>query len=282
MKSVTEKAYAKINLFLSVGGKRPDGRHDVETVLYRVGIYDTVTVSAGKGDGITLECDDKSLPTDESNLAFKAAQLYLREAGIGEGVCIEIKKRIPVKAGMGGGSSDAAATLTALNGIFGELSFEKMYGIAASLGADVPFFLYGSDAMLGRGTGTVLTPAKALGTSAYGVFISCGEKLSTGAAYAALDVKRGENVSLSSADKLISALAENDLFAAAGAMENDFEISCEGFSEVAAKMYELGALKALLCGSGPTVCGIFADKSGADAARKMLGDGAFCATLGVK
>jgi len=281
MEAVTKKAYGKVNLFLSVGGKRSDGRHDVETVLCRVGVYDTVTVRRGRAGEIKLTCDDSALPVNEENIAYLAAMRYFEHVGACHGVDIDIKKRIPVKAGMGGGSSDAAAVLLALDELYGELSFDTLLEIAASLGADVPFFLYEKDIMLGKGTGAELFECGELGFKGYGVFVSHGEKLSTGKAYERLDNIRGNANQLKKADKLLLAIAEKDLFGVAGAIENDFELCYESFEEIADALYGLGCSKAFLCGSGPTVCGLFDSLEGAERACVMLRYKTFVAKLGI-
>ena len=279
MKSITKNAYGKVNLFLAVGGKRADGRHDVETVLCRVGVYDTVTVTEIEGNKVELVCDDKSLPTNEENIAFLAALRYFEHSGLDKGVRISIEKRIPVKAGMGGGSSDAAAVLSALNDMYGALAFDGLCVIASGIGADVPFFLYEKNVMLGKGTGTELYECGELGFEAYGVFVMHGEKLSTGKAYEALDNAKQGNTVLRKADGLIGALY--DVFKTAGEIQNDFELCCSTFNEVADKLYELGALKAFLCGSGPTVCGLFDTREAAEAAASVLGYRCFVTTVGV-
>lgn len=280
MRKTTINAYGKINLFLSVGALRADRKHEVLTVLHRVGIYDTVTVSEKRSDGIKLTCSDKTLPTDGKNLAYAAAELYFEKAGIRYGIAIDIEKRIPSTAGMGGGSSDAAAVLTALNELYGALSFNELHGIASSLGADVPFFLYGVDAMLGAGCGTELTPCRGVGFPLFGVFVRYGVKKSTGAAYMALDEKKGDTPLLKTADALLAALEKNDVSAVMGAIENDFELISEHFGEVETALASFGAERSLLCGSGPTVCGLFLSEADAENASKKLPYPSFVARIG--
>ena len=281
MKTVTERAYGKVNLVLAVGGKRPDGRHDVETVLCRVGIYDTVTVSEAAHGQIRLTSDVSGLPVNSENIAYLAALRYFEVSGKPHGIDIDIEKRIPIKAGMGGGSSDAASVLTALDKLYGDLSFSELHEIASGIGADVPFFLYGRSVMLGRGTGTALTPCGEMGVTPYGVFVTHGEKQSTGKAYETLDAKKNGDFTLKKADKLIEEIAKNDVFGIAGAIENDFELCSDTFSEVSGELYELGAMRAFLCGSGPTVCGLFPDRESAEAASKALHYPSFVSRVGV-
>ena len=187
------KAYGKVNLFLSVGAKRSDGKHEVETVLHKVGVYDTVTLEEATSGGITLTCDDAAIPTDERNLAVKAALMYGEKANIDLNCRIHIEKNIPVTAGMGGGSSDAAAVLLMLNEIYSALSENELLSIASALGSDVPFFMYEDRAMVGRGSGDIMSPCESKRDTLYGVFVMHGVKESTGKAYALLDeIKNSE------------------------------------------------------------------------------------------
>lgn len=147
---LTLKAYAKINLTLEVVGRRDDGYHDILSVFQTVDLFDTVTLEAS--DTISLECDESSLATDD-NLVLKAARLLKEASGINAGAHISLKKGIPVSAGLGGGSSDAASVLTGLNKLWGiGLSVDDLTPIAAQVGSDVPYFLTGGTAMVqGRG-----------------------------------------------------------------------------------------------------------------------------------
>ncbi len=278
--AITKKAYGKVNLFLSVGKKRPDGMHDVETVLCRVGIYDTVTVC--KADAISLCCDDKSLPVNGENIAYAAAERYFEAAGVNGGAEIFIEKKVPVKAGMGGGSSDAAATLLALNELYGLLSFDKLAEIASSLGADVPFFLYEKDIMLGKGTGASLTPCGEWNFELYGLFVSCGEKPSTGKMYSLLDLTRSEDFEQKNAEKLLAAIEKNELSAALSEIHNDFEICYEGLADLKMTLAKAECKKIFLCGSGPTVCALFESEESALKAKKIFRDIAFVCKIGTK
>ena len=281
MKSITKKAYGKVNLFLSVGKKRPDGRHEVENVMCRVGMYDTVTVTATDIPEIRINCGEAQLPLNDDNIAYLAAKLYLEKAGIVGGADIKIEKRIPIKGGMAGGSTDAAAVLEALNEIHGALDFNTLCDIAASLGADVPFFLYGDRVMLGRGTGTTLTEIGKVDFDMYGVFVRHGEKLSTGAAYGMLDTLRGENAALKLCDEIEEAIAQKDLFALAGAIENDFELVYPRFASIKKALVNAGCITAFLCGSGPTVCGLLQNEEQAKAVSRKLPYDNFICKIGV-
>lgn len=277
MKIIEKKAYGKVNLFLSVGAVREDGRHEVETVMQRVGIYDTVTVEEAPQSGsISLVCDDANLPVNEENIAYLAAKKYLDSTKRTQGIQISIEKRIPVKAGMGGGSSDAAAVLIALNELYSDLNFNELAKIASSIGADVPFFLYDTDTMLGKGTGTELYALDVKRLDAYGVFVTYGEKLSTGKMYGELDSVRGNNGTATvSSQSLISAMRDGSLDKTCKEIKNDFEQCCPTFNEVSEALTKLGCKKAFLCGSGPTVCGVFESEEKAVKAKKLLDYPAF-------
>ena len=154
MKTISGKAFAKLNLYLSVEGLRTDGYHELETVFQAVDLCDLVAITVHRQGGISLRCSLPYLPTDGRNLAVKAAELFFELSGVqNPGLNINIKKNIPVGAGMAGGSTDAACVLRLLNRAFGMPLGEKaLHRGAQSLGADVPFCLMGGTALAG-GTG---------------------------------------------------------------------------------------------------------------------------------
>ena len=141
MKDIKVLCPAKVNLYLRVVGRRPDGYHEVVTVMQPLTLADVLTVSLG-GEGISLRCDRPELPQGEENLVWRAARRFQEETGLLPGVRLTLAKRIPVAAGLGGGSSDAAGTLLALNELAGKpLADSRLHHLASRLGADVPFFL---------------------------------------------------------------------------------------------------------------------------------------------
>lgn len=153
------EAPAKINLFLRVLGRRPDGFHEIDTLMVPISLSDRLVIRPMDEPGVRFSCDDKSLPTDRQNLVVRAAEDFLAESGVESGVEIELHKRIPHGAGLGGGSSDAATTLLALNRIFhGVLTDDVIHALAARLGSDVPFFLVRGPAFC-RGRGEHVVPA---------------------------------------------------------------------------------------------------------------------------
>ena len=189
MIAVKEKAYAKINLFLDVINKRDDGFHDVKTVMHTVSLCDDVTVFYTPSDkrSIRVSVDgNKYLPQDSRNLAYRAAQLYLDKCAISANVDIKLKKRIPVAAGLAGGSSDAAAVLRAMNKANKRLLTDKALAeISSELGSDVPYCLMGKTALC-EGRGEIMTrlPDVSVG---YAVIAIADEFVSTPKAYGALD-----------------------------------------------------------------------------------------------
>ncbi len=154
---ISLKAPAKINLFLEILGKRDDGYHEIETVMQEIDLVDNLQFEEIQ-EGVRLNCNDKNIPSDENNLVCKAANLILNECGIRKGVLISLEKNIPVGAGLGGGSSDAAATLKALNLLWKiGLNDAELMEFAAKLGSDIPFFIKGKTALC-SGRGEKITP----------------------------------------------------------------------------------------------------------------------------
>ena len=154
---ISLKAPAKINLFLEILGKRDDGYHEIETVMQEIDLVDNLQFEETQ-EGVKLKCNDKNIPSDENNLVCKAANLILNECGIKKGVLISLEKNIPVGAGLGGGSSDAAATLKALNLLWKiGLNDAELMGFAAKLGSDIPFFIKGKTSLC-SGRGEKITP----------------------------------------------------------------------------------------------------------------------------
>lgn len=282
MTKITKKAYGKVNLFLSVGELRDDNKHNVETVMHKIAAHDTVTVCEAENVGITVACDMPTLSVGRDNLVYKACEEYEKRMGKPVSVSAHIEKRIPIAGGMGGGSSDCAATLLALNELYGALSFNDLVDIAAALGSDIPFFLYEDRAMIGRGTGEKMTPCAPVKADVYGVFVMGGQKRSTGAMYASLDAKKAEMRLLGrvlSSNNIVRALENGDVLQILKEIRNDFEICSEGFEKVKTELEAFGADRVFLCGSGPTVCGIFLDKEKAEKAASGLDGKSFLAKI---
>lgn len=280
MRAIKERANAKINLFLDVISRREDGFHDIKTVMHSISLADEVTViykpSAKTNIRISLK-GNRFLPVDEKNLAYKAAKLFLDSAKITADIEIRLEKRIPVAAGLAGGSSDAAATLRAMNKIFGRLFGERaLYRMAEILGSDVPYCLYGKTALC-EGRGEILTKLPD-GLNLNVVVAISNERVSTPVAYAGLDGAFSnfdgtkKTVDPSVYDNLIISLESGDL--TGECLFNIFEKTvfdvCPRALKIKNTMYELGAQYALMSGSGPSVFGVFKNKADAEKACSAL------------
>ncbi len=257
------KAPAKINLFLEILGKREDGYHEIQSIMVPVSLFDEIKLM--ESEDIKVECNDPSLPADDSNLAFKAAVLYLSYTGIERGVYIKIKKNIPIAAGLGGGSSDAAAVLKGLNRIYKRLSQKELFELAKKIGADVPFFLYESPC-LAKGIGEILEPLPYI--PFYLVLITPDIQVSTAWAYREYDKMVLTKSEQSSIKKL---WMEGKLEAL---LKNDLEMVTERHYPVIGDIKRLllgrGAKGVLMSGSGPTVFGIFDSEKETEEAIKDL------------
>ncbi len=247
------KAYAKTNLYLDIVGKRENGYHDIDTIMQSVSVYDTVTLQL-KSNGFSVKCDDQLL-CGEDNIAFKACVAFAEHCGYNGGADVYIKKRIPVAAGMGGGSADAAAVLLLLNKATGKhVSLDELTEIAAKLGADVPFFLIGGTARA-QGIGERLSALPS--AKLYFVFLKQFEKQSTGKMYSVLDtVKYPKNGNI---DSLIDGLKNTDIEKISSNIFNAFEF-CWDFPKMVKPFADFNSIKVFLSGSGPTVCAVFSSE----------------------
>jgi len=249
------RASAKVNLVLEVLGKRPDGYHELSTVMQAVDLFDRLTVEAAAT--ITLETSEPALPTDDRNLVVRAARLLQEAAGIEAGARIVLDKRIPLAAGLGGGSSDAAATLLGLNRLWGlRWRRERLVELAVKLGMDVPFFL-GRGRALGTSRGEVLSALPGVGGYAL-VLVNPGVGLSTQEVYGR--VPRGWRAESDGTRRMLDALKKRNVVRVAGALTNHLEHWVEPAMPVIGRMkaalLAAGALGAAMSGSGPTVFGL--------------------------
>ena len=260
---IRRPAYAKINLTLDVVGKRGDGYHLLETVMQAVSLCDWV--SAEKADGITVRCTDKAVPTDRRNTCHKAAEVFFGAAGIDGGVNVMIEKHIPSEAGLGGGSSDAAALLMILNELYGKpLDEKRLIGAAAKVGADVPFCVVGGRAVC-RGIGEDIAPLS-YSTGENVVLIKPDFGISTPEAYRIFDEKKA--ASQRGTEKFTEAVVRGDV----PELTNDLEAAL-GDPRIEAlrrKLIHLGARSARMAGSGSCVYGFFDGEEDAEAAEKAL------------
>ena len=270
------EARAKINLTLDVMGKREDGYHLVEMVMQSVDLHDDVRVTVVRGEkkprGIVLSCSLPFLPTDERNLAYRAAELFYMETGTTLETCeIFIEKRIPIAAGLAGGSTDAAAVLRALNQLHDTgLSRDRLCEIGLKLGADVPYCLRGGT-MLAEGIGEKLTQLADM-PHCYVVLCKPPFAVSTREVYQEID-----SVPLTQrpdTEGMKQALENGDYQGVCGRLMNVMETVTatkrHQIGEIRAVLRENGADATLMSGSGPTVYGLFSDRNAADAAATVL------------
>jgi 4-diphosphocytidyl-2-C-methyl-D-erythritol kinase len=255
--SLRVRVPAKINLWLEVIRKRDDGYHELSSLMLPIGVFDFLELESHGVGGIRLGCDDPAVPTDERNLAWRAAQAFLTTVGSEMDLYIRISKGIPVAAGLGGGSADAAAVLLALNHMFEDrLAMCDLKSLAQTLGADVPFFLYQNPA-LARGIGDDLCQVDGLPDFPL-VLIKPPLTVSTRWVYESLKLTRGlGRINLQTFIAQPWQLRE--------VMENDLEsVTLTSFpvlGEIKGWLIQNGALGALMSGSGPTVFGIFRERS---------------------
>lgn len=268
--SITISAPAKINLALDVTGKREDGYHLLETVFQSISIFDRLNISLTNEKGIKLTCNMPWIPCNEKNLAYKAAAAFMEKTGFDKGILINLNKRIPSQAGMGGGSSDAAAVLKGMNKLSGNmLSDAELCKMSASLGADVPFFIFGGTAYA-EGIGEKLEILPTL----RGIHIVAAKGkggISTPEAYRRIDALESpvhpDTQSLRNAIK--SGADRSTLWQHCG---NIFEevTDLRDVSDIRSKMIKMGAEFACMSGSGSSVFGIFSDLQTAGKCRDVL------------
>lgn len=269
------KSPAKINLGLFILGKRPDGYHELETLLQMVSLYDTLELTALPA-GIELICDHPGVPSDQTNLVVRAARLLLEKGAAGRvlGCRIHLHKNIPAGAGLGGGSGNAGIVLRGLNQLWQlHLSASQLAEIAAQIGSDVPFFL-GSPAALGRGRGerlTALQPAKKF----YVILLFPRLAVATSEVYKGLNLdltKKQKNINI-----LLQFFSESDIASLGAHLHNDLEpIVFKRYPIVQKAKEALGALDpdgVLVSGSGSTVFAIFGDSAKASQAFARLQGG---------
>ena len=256
--SLTVKAYAKINLFLDITGRLPNGYHTLNTVMQQIDLYDNVCVSRTDSE-ITVACNNPDIPCGEKNIAYRAAAAFFAETGIRGGAEINIEKNIPLEAGLGGSSTDGAAVLTALNKLCGEpLNVEQLCAVGASLGADVPFCLTGGTAICG-GTGEKIRPIPC--KKDYFIVVAKPDFFcNTAQAYKKFDMSP---LPTREGFKRFVGMLENGCEAWSGAVYNVFEqlYRDERIEAVTNELKEKGALCAALSGSGSAVFGVFADEN---------------------
>ncbi len=271
IEQISQKAYAKINIGLDVLRRRDDGYHEVRMIMQTVDIWDDLFFEKTKQPGIVLKTDHEELPVDGDNLICKAAALLFREREITEGVKITLIKRIPIAAGMAGGSSDAAAAMRGLNELFGlGYSLRELQELGVKLGADIPYCLAGGT-MLSEGIGEILSPLPAP-PDCFLVVAKPDINVSTGFVYGNLHADTlMEHPDI---DGMINALRTGNLQGITDRLGNVLETVTIKEYPVIEELKELlrnkGAENALMSGSGPTVFGIFTNRDTAEAAAKAV------------
>jgi 4-diphosphocytidyl-2-C-methyl-D-erythritol kinase len=263
---ITKESPAKVNLYLRVLRKREDGYHDILSLMQRISLCDEMVFAPTDG-GIVVRCPGTDLPEDQGNIVYSAAEAFFSRIGAPPEIKITIRKRIPIGAGLGGGSSNAATTLLTLNEMHGSpLAREELMKIGAGIGADVPFFVFGKTAWA-SGIGDLLTEAPFL-PPLWFVLINPGFEISTKMVYQGLNLgltKHGINYSIPrfhAAEDLIRGLL-NDLEKVTLQIHPVLD-------QIKIVLLENGARGALMSGSGPTVFGIFTDEKSACRAEENL------------
>lgn len=268
MNSIDLLSPAKVNLSLHVVAKRPDGYHELSMIMSRVSLYDEIKLTL-KENGVSLNCDDPSVPSGEGNIAWRAAAALIREKTLDRGVHIDIRKRIPMGGGLGGGSSNAATVLMGLNRLTGETAgTEELMNIGLDLGADVPFFIFQKPA-LAEGIGEKLKAVTGL-PRLWLVLINPGIHVPTGEIFGRLNLgltKMGKKLNITRFHRNLSMVRSN--------MTNDLEnVTFEIYPEVReakSLLVKYGAMAALMSGSGSTVFGLYENRKKAENSLAAMG-----------
>ncbi len=270
MDTISLKALAKINLGLDVVRRREDGYHEVRMIMQTIHLYDKLDIAKTKESGITIKSNLSYVPTNENNLVYKAGKLLMDEFGITEGVSVDLNKRIPVAAGMAGGSTDAAAMLYGMNRIFDlGLSRKELMDRGVKIGADVPYCLMRGTA-LAEGIGEELTQLPPM--------VKCPvliakPQISVSTKFVYENLKLNDETVHPDIDQLVTDIKNKDLHAICEHMGNVLEtVTIPAYpiiADIKNKMLESGAVNSMMSGSGPTVFGLFDDE---ETARKAYKD----------
>lgn len=261
-------SFAKINWRLRILGRRPDGYHEVETILQTISLHDDLHFEIDGGGGISLSCDEPDIPADDQNLVVRAASALRERFDVDAGVRVRLEKKVPAKAGLGGGSSNAAVSLLALTRLWNiEATPAELLEIAATLGADVPFFLVGG-CVEATGIGATISPLPDTSVDvAHLIVITPNASISTAKAYSALGsaaLTTSRNDPILSSSHRGAKIGNSQLWPLRDSLNNDFEsvifdIEPE-IRRTKETLLQAGALEALLAGSGSSVFGIFGSR----------------------
>ncbi len=269
------KSFAKINIGLDVVSRREDGYHNIKTIMQKVSLSDILSVE--RTDEIKITSSASFLPTDERNLVYKAILAFREYTAVNAGLYVHIQKRIPTQAGLGGGSSNAATTLLALNEIYDtNLSAEELCSIGVKLGADVPFFLMPSPSLC-EGIGEIISPVEVNIPAYYVLIVKPRFSVSTKEAYEMID-----NVGISlrpDFDLILSGLTQGDQKKLREGAINVFEdyagVKFPQIGEIKKELTDMGALCSFMSGSGSSVVGIFSKRPSAMELSEELRQNAF-------
>jgi 4-diphosphocytidyl-2-C-methyl-D-erythritol kinase len=276
MNSINVKAHAKINLSLNVLGKLPNGYHDLRTVMQTLRLHDDISIKKTDNAGVTIKTNHRWLPLDARNLSYRAAEWFLTRINAEQGVHIDIFKRIPVAAGMAGGSSDCAATLRAMRALFkAPVSDVELFKTAASMSADAPFCLVSGTA-LAEGIGDKITPLRSL-PPIITLIAKPNARVATADVFGkfdeACDVRKIAGRAFDIGD-MLSAIALRDARRVAANLRNDLETVTIAMypiiNDIKRIMLESGAMGSVMSGSGSAVFGIFSKKRDAIAASNAI------------
>lgn len=265
MNVIHVRAHAKINLGLDVIRKREDGYHEVKMIMQTIGLYDKLAIHKTTQPSIKIKTNLHYLPVDTNNLIYKAAALMMEKYQLNQGVYINLEKRIPVSAGLAGGSTDAAATLYGMNRLFHlNLTKKELMELGITLGADVPYCVLQGTA-LSEGIGEILTPLPPF-PDCHVLIVKPAINVSTKYVYE--NLKLNDTTIHPDIDRIIEGIKANDLHGACRLFGNVLESVTVAeypvISDIKDKMLSLGAVTALMSGSGPTVFGLFEDSKTAD------------------
>lgn len=281
MNKITLHSYAKLNLYLKITGKRRDGYHNLQTVFERIDLADTIVLALNSTRKINFKCDKPVLPVGRANLAVKSAKLLQETYGVGQGADIALIKCIPIGAGLGGGSSDAAAVLLGLNRLWKlRLSLDKLLVLGRKIGSDVAFFLYNCSFAIGEGRGDRIKPLHLQSVKPlWKILVVPKIKVMTPRVYKEWDVARqrkslGLTISKYNVNIIISALRNRDSNRLGQGLFNSLERVtqnlCPQVNLVKKKLGDLGLKAILMSGSGPAVFGMVSSKMEAVSLSKKL------------
>jgi 4-diphosphocytidyl-2-C-methyl-D-erythritol kinase len=280
LKTLCLNSHAKLNLFLKVLYKRKDNYHSLATLFERVSLCDRIVLGLRRDSRIAISCTDPAVPRDKRNLCWQAGRLLQQETGVKKGAQIKIIKRIPVGAGLGGGSSNAAAALLGLNRLWDlKLSREKLLALAARLGSDAPFFVYGRAFALGRGRGERIFPLPGLRRVKLWHILAVPKiHVSTPAIYRRWDRLRAQEAGLTTALRnvkiITSALRRKDYPRLRGLFYNSLQqITFKLYPEAGRacrRLNDCGVEAAMMSGSGSAVFGIASSRREAARIKRML------------